>query len=289
MEATSQGNQVFLIIADDGKGMDPYVIKRKALQKNIISSEEADLLSEQELLNLIFLPGFSTAEAISDLSGRGVGMDVVKSKIQSLGGQVSINSVYGEGTSIKLSIPSTISIIQALVVENIRKELYAIPIPEIKEICYLNLQQDLFMLGPCPAIMLRKQIIPLINLDEYLNSYYLSLHEREEMNIEEAEEANDILPISDFKECYIVIIDNEGKPYGLVVSGLLGQQEIVIKPISNRVNKGTLIHGASVVSDGRVSMVVNISQVVNLYLKDSPRFFELESKVNPSKIKSIGV
>ncbi|MFN5540144.1 MAG: Hpt domain-containing protein [Candidatus Melainabacteria bacterium] len=292
MEASSQGNQVFLTIADDGKGMDPSAIKRKAIQKNIISPEEADLLSEQELLNLIFLPGFSTTEAVSDLSGRGVGMDVVKSKIQSLGGQVSMSSVCGEGTSIKLSIPSTISIIQALVVENIRKELYAIPIPEIKEICHLNLQKELFMLGSCAAILIREQIIPLINLDEYLNSYYLSLYEREEINmdeVEEAEEANDILPIADFKECYIVIIDNEGKPYGLVVSGLLGQQEIVIKPISNRVNKGSLVHGASVVSDGRVSMVINIGQVVNLYLKDSPRLSELEIKGNLSKIKPIGI
>jgi chemotaxis protein histidine kinase CheA len=148
------------------------------------------------------------------------------------------------------------------------------------------------MLGSCAAILIREQIIPLINLDEYLNSYYLSLYEREEINmdeVEEAEEANDILPIADFKECYIVIIDNEGKPYGLVVSGLLGQQEIVIKPISNRVNKGSLVHGASVVSDGRVSMVINIGQVVNLYLKDSPRLSELEIKGNLSKIKPIGI
>ncbi len=250
MSAYSQGNNVFITIQDDGRGIDPQNIKKKAVQKGLLTSEQADNLSSEELLDLIFTTGFSTAEQVSDLSGRGVGMDVVKSRVSSLGGQIFINSVAGEGTSVRLAIPSTISIIQALLIDD-RNGLYAIPLTEIKEIVKIN-TREIYEIGYCQVIVQHNETIPILNLHKYLD-------------YSDQEKEADVLI---HKEFPVVVVTSEGKNYGLIVDALVGQQEIVIKPISNRANQEGLVNGATVFGDGRVAMIVNIDQVIKAYLRE---------------------
>ena len=252
MQAHSQGNHVFITISDDGKGIDAEVVKRKALAKGLISEDEANLLSNKEIINLIFSSGFSTAETVSNLSGRGVGMDVVKSKINSLGGQITLHSVVGEGTSLKLSIPSTISIIQALII-NIQDGLYTIPLSEIREIISVEKKKQIYRIGNCDLLTFAGQSIPLINLRKYLC-------------IDESLNINDLDYIPD--HCLVITINSEDKVYGLIVESLVGQQEVVIKPISQKANLKGLINGVTVFGDGRVAMILSIDQIVRFYLNN---------------------
>lgn len=254
LQAYSQGNQVFVTITDDGKGIDPKTVKTKAIQKGLLTVEQAEMLTTEELLNLIFTSGFSTAEVVSDLSGRGVGMDVVKGKISSLGGQITITSQAGEGTSVKLSIPSTISIIQALLINDLGG-LYAIPLSEIKEIVTIDTWKSIYKIGNCDIMVLHGQTIPLIHLGRYIDFEQSRSHSHE---------------LSEFaaEQSLVIVIMSEGKPYGLLIDSLVGQQEIVIKPISNRANQEGLINGATVFGDGRVAMILNVDQIIKIYMND---------------------
>jgi two-component system chemotaxis sensor kinase CheA len=250
MQAHTQGNNVLISISDDGRGMDPHKIKMKAIQKGMLNPEQAELMNNEQVLDLVFATGFSTAENVSDLSGRGVGMDVVKSKVSGLGGQIVISSLNNEGTSVRLSIPSTISIIQALLITS-HEGLYAIPLSEIKEIVYINLKENIYALGSCPIVRLHNETVPIINLNKYLEKN--STQDKDLFKVE---------------NCLIVIVISENKNFGLIVDSLVGQQEIVIKPISNKANLEGLINGATVFGDGRVAMILNIDQVIKHYLQD---------------------
>lgn len=252
MQAYAQGNNVFVTISDDGKGISPEKVKKKAIEKGILEKEQADALSKEEALNLIFATGFSTADKVSDLSGRGVGMDIVKSKVSSLGGQIVLNSNQGEGTSIRLSIPSTISIIQALLINN-KSGLYAIPLSEIKEIVTIKIKEHVYTVGSCDIIVLHNQTVPIINLEKYLSP---------------EDENNSISSLLD--DCLVVVVASEGNQYGIIVESLVGQQEIVIKPISNRANLEGFVNGATVFGDGRVAMILNIENIIKIYLNDNP-------------------
>jgi two-component system, chemotaxis family, sensor kinase CheA len=249
MQAYSQGNNVFITISDDGRGIDPHNVKKKAVQKGIITQDQADGMDNQELLDLIFTTGFSTAEVVSDLSGRGVGMDVVRSRVSSLGGHILINSAVGEGSSIRLSIPSTISIIQVLLI-NDRGGLYAIPLSEIKEIVAINTKQEINEVASCEIITLHGETIPIVNLHKYIQGL--------------DEDAQVAFP----EQALVVVVKSEERNYGLIVDSLVGQQEIVIKPISNKVNQEGLINGATVFGDGRVAMILNVDQIIKFYLHD---------------------
>ena len=248
MQAYAQGNNVFITITDDGKGIDPQNIKKKAIQKGLLTAEEAEIMSHNEVLELIFAIGFSTADKVSDLSGRGVGMDVVKSRISSLGGQIFINSVVGEGTSIRLSIPSTISIIQALLI-NEGNGLYAIPLSQIKEIVSINVLAQVYEIGSCDIILLHNETIPLIRLGKYID-------------LEKVSENN----LKNQSNILVVIVNSEEKNYAFIIDSLVGQQEIVIKPISHKANQEGLVNGATVFGDGRVAMILNIDQITKMYL-----------------------
>lgn len=250
MQAYAQGNNVFITIADDGRGIDPQNIKKKAIQKGLLSPEEAEIMDHNELLDLIFATGFSTADKVSDLSGRGVGMDVVKSRVSALGGQIFINSIVGEGTSVRLSIPSTISIIQALLI-NDGSGLYAIPLSQIREIVRISIKEEVYKIGSCEIILLHNETIPLIDLSKYIHSEDFSKHSQKNRS-----------------EALIVVIVSEEKSYALIVDSLVGQQEIVIKPISPKANQEGLVNGATVFGDGRVAMILNVDQIIKLYLLD---------------------
>ncbi|HEY9886021.1 MAG TPA: chemotaxis protein CheA [Vampirovibrionales bacterium] len=248
VKAYSRGNNVLIAIQDDGKGINLEKVKSIALKKNLLDEEALKNLSQENILDLIFHSGFSTADSVSSLSGRGVGMDVVKEKIASLGGTITLNSEEGKGTQFKLSIPSTISIIHTLLVKTEANSLYAIPLSEIQEIVSIDTDSQVFEVGNCKITSLHEQTIPLINLSKYLEKHYKKIEER--------------------KDTLVAIINSEGKQYGLAVEHILGQQEIVIKPVSKLVNKKGLINGATVFGDGSVAMILSIDKLVRTYLDD---------------------
>jgi two-component system chemotaxis sensor kinase CheA len=253
MQAYSHGNYVFVTISDDGKGIDPKVVKLKAIEKGLISLDQAEQLNQDEIMNLIFASGFSTADKVSNLSGRGVGMDVVRGKIALLGGQISVQSVVNEGTTIKLSIPSTISIIQALLI-NLASGLYAVALSEIKEIIQVSGKRNIYKVGGMNVLIAHEQTIPLIDLDDYVS----------ERDIKKAAGRD----LGEDSELLVIIVNSEERSYGLIVDSLIGQQEIVIKPISNRVNQHGMINGATVFADGRVAMILNVDKVIRSFLDE---------------------
>ncbi|RLG56767.1 MAG: chemotaxis protein CheA [Candidatus Hydrothermarchaeota archaeon] len=236
--AKREKNHVKIIVEDDGRGIDPDKIRKKAVEKGIITEEEANKISDEEALSLIFAPGLSTAEKVTDVSGRGVGMDVVKSKITSLGGVVEIKSKVREGTRVTLTLPLTLAIIQALLIK-VRQEIYAIPLSNVLEI--LNVKRgEIKTVKGNKVINLRGKILPIIELDRLLGI---------------SENGN--------KEKYpVVVVDKENQPIGLGVDGLIGQQEIVIKTFDNILKGVKGFAGATILGDGRVVLILDIASLL---------------------------
>ncbi len=236
--AKREKNHVKIIVEDDGRGIDPDKIRKKAVEKGIITEEEANKISDEEALSLIFAPGLSTAEKVTDVSGRGVGMDVVKSKITSLGGVVEIKSKVREGTRVTLTLPLTLAIIQALLIK-VRQEIYAIPLSNVLEILNVKREEIKTVKGN-KVINLRGKILPIIELDRLLGI---------------SENGN--------KEKYpVVVVDKENQPIGLGVDGLIGQQEIVIKTFDNILKGVKGFAGATILGDGRVVLILDIASLL---------------------------
>ena len=238
--ARHEGNNVVIMVTDDGNGIDAEVIRRKAVEKGVISQEEADNLSDAEAVRLIFLPGFSTAEKITDVSGRGVGMDVVRSKIESLGGHVDVETKINEGSVFKIKLPLTLAIIQALLVK-VKQEMYAIPLGSIDRTINIT-QEDIKTVQNKEVIVLRGQIIPIIRLGDVLN-----------VPRDEGEENVDI---------FVVVVHIGERKAGIVVDTLIGQQEIVIKTLGKLLAGLKVISGATVLGDGRVALILDVSALM---------------------------
>ena len=238
MSAFHEGNNVIIQIQDDGKGIDAEFIKQKALSKGVISQEEAEALSDQETINLIFASGFSTSEEVSDVSGRGVGMDVVKNKIESLSGSVDIYSKVGEGSTFTIKLPLTLAIIQGFLI-NIADQKYVLPLETIQEIVKIS-PDDIKTIRQQEVIQRRGSVIPLISL-------------RKELNKPEYEE----IP----EELSIVIIKIGEESYGLSVDSIIGQQEVVIKRINDLSDGVEKIAGATILGDGSVALIIDIEEV----------------------------
>ncbi len=237
LRAYQDGNSVVIEVEDDGKGIDPQAIKRKAIEKGDISREVLDSMSDQEIIDLLFRPSFSTAEKITDLSGRGVGLDVVKSKIITLGGTVEIDTVLGKGSKFIVRLPLTLAIIQALMV-NISAEKYAIPLSNIQNIENIH-KGEIKLVQNQEVIVLRNQVIPVIRLDSIL----------------ELEASNN--------ETLIVVVVKKGeKQVGFVVDSLIGQQEIVIKPLGKYLTNIHMIAGATILGNGEVALILDINTLV---------------------------
>ncbi len=237
LRAYQDGNSVVIEVEDDGKGIDPQAIKRKAIEKGDISREVLDSMSEQEIIDLLFRPSFSTAEKITDLSGRGVGLDVVKSKIITLGGTVEIDTVLGKGSKFIVRLPLTLAIIQALMV-NISAEKYAIPLSNIQNIENIH-KAEIKLVQNQEVIVLRNQVIPVVRLDSIL----------------ELEASNN--------ETLIVVVVKKGeKQVGFVVDSLIGQQEIVIKPLGKYLTNIHMIAGATILGNGEVALILDINTLV---------------------------
>ena len=239
LNAYQDGNNVVIEVRDDGRGVDVEKIKKKALEKGVITQEQAAVMTEKEAIDLLFRPSFSTAEKISDLSGRGVGLDVVKSKIEALGGDVEAKTVLGAGTTFIVRLPLTLAIIQALMVE-LGQEKYAIPLGSIQTIEDVLLS-DIKYVQTKEVIHLRGNVIPLIRLRNVLDV-----------------QPDDFAPES----LTVVIVAKGDRLAGLVVDNLIGQQEIVIKSIGKYINNNKMIGGATILGDGEVALILDANAIV---------------------------
>ena len=239
LNAYQDGNNVVIEVRDDGKGVDVEKVKKKAIEKGTITPEQAAAMTEKEAIDLLFRPSFSTAEKISDLSGRGVGLDVVKSKIEALGGDVEAKTVLGGGTTFIVRLPLTLAIIQSLMVE-LGKEKYAIPLGSIQTIEDV-LPSDIKYVQTKEVIHLRGNVIPLIRLRDVLD-----------------------VPEDDFapESLTVVIVAKGDKLAGLVIDNLIGQQEIVIKSIGKYINNSKMISGATILGDGEVALILDANAII---------------------------
>lgn len=239
LNAYQDGNNVTIEVIDDGAGIDVEKVKASAVKKGHITEEQAEMLSEKEAIDLLFKPAFSTAEKISDVSGRGVGLDVVKNKIEGLGGDVEVSTKLGEGTKFTVRLPLTLAIIQALMVE-VSDEKYAIPLNSIVTIEDVMVS-DIKYVQQKEVINLRGTVIPIVRLDEML----------------------DCPPREEEPENLVVVIVKKGdKQTGLVIDNLLGQQEIVIKPLGKYINIHKMISGATILGDGEVALIIDSNSLV---------------------------
>lgn len=239
LDAYQDGNNVVIEVRDDGRGIDLEKVKSKALEKGTITEEQAETMSENDILGLLFRPSFSTAEKITDVSGRGVGLDVVKSKIEGLGGEIECKTVLGEGSTFTIRLPLTLAIITALMVE-LGEEKYAIPLGSIQSIEDVPCS-DIKYVQTREVINLRSNVIPLIRLDSILD-------------VEPREEQPESLTV--------VIVAKGEKLAGLVVDNLIGQQEIVIKSIGKYINNNKIISGATILGDGEVALIIDANTLV---------------------------
>ena len=239
LNAYQEGNNVIIQVGDDGNGIDTEAVKNKAVERGIVTPEQAEVMTQKEIVNLLFLPSFSMAKKITDISGRGVGLDVVKSNIEALGGDVEVATKLGEGTTFTVRLPLTLAIIQALMVE-IRDEKYAIALGSISNIEDIPVA-DIKYIQAEEVIHLRGNVIPLIRLDKVLD-------------IEPREEEPESLTV--------VIVKRGDSQAGLVVDNLIGQQEIVIKSLGKYINGNKLISGATILGDGEVALILDVNTLM---------------------------
>jgi len=241
LSAQQEGNTIIITIEDDGKGIDPEVIKNKAVNKGLISREKAEELTKQEIYNLIFLPGFSTAEVVTNISGRGVGMDVVKTNVTKLRGTIEIDSVPQKGTKITIRLPLTLAIISGLVVK-VQNEQFVIPLSLVIEVIRVH-KDNIYYINQKPNIKLRDKVIPVVSLREKV----LKVNGKKNTDYQ-----------------YVVIVGLAEKQIGLEVDGLIGQKEIVIKSLGNLIGKIPGIAGSSILGDGSIILILDVAEIINL-------------------------
>ncbi|WP_415944788.1 chemotaxis protein CheW [Selenomonas montiformis] len=236
--ARHEGNNVVIMVTDDGAGINADVIRRKAVEKGMISQEDAEKMDDADAVRLIFLPGFSTADKITDISGRGVGMDVVRSKIEALSGHVDVETKIDEGSVFKIKLPLTLAIIQAMLVK-VQEEMYAIPLGSIDST--INIQPtDIKTVRNKEVIVLRGEIIPIIRMEETLQ----------------------VPHVKDSDEIFVVVVHAGEAKAGIVVDNLIGQQEIVIKTLGNLFAGLKMFSGATVLGDGRVALILDVATMM---------------------------
>jgi two-component system, chemotaxis family, sensor kinase CheA len=241
LRAYHSGNHVFIEVADDGKGINREKVLNKAIERAVVSRDEAETLTDQEVYALLFSSGFSTADKISDISGRGVGLDVVKTKIESLGGVISIDSSPGKGSTFLIQLPMTLSIMHCMLIK-LEEETYAIPFSSIVEITKLS-QEEVVLIQNQKVMQLRGQIIPLVYLKEVLH-----------------------VPTNESKmdqQLFIVIVRKGDKTVGIVVDSILGQQEIVLKSLGGFLNNLFAISGATILGTGEVALIIDSNQLIS--------------------------
>ena len=232
-------------ISDDGGGIDPNKIRAKAIEKQLVTADTSSKMNDRELINLIFLPGFSTAAAITNVSGRGVGMDVVKTNIEKIGGTVDVQSQLGSGSTFKIKIPLTLAIIPALIV-NCKAERYAIPQVSLLELVRLDasqVEEKIEMLHGAPVYRLRGNLLPLVYLRK-------ELYPHEDL---------DVVAVADNERGFnIVVLQADDRQFGLVVDKITDSQEIVVKPLGKQLQGISVFAGATIMGDGTVALILDV-------------------------------
>ena len=239
LHAYQDGNSVVIEIGDDGNGIDADVVKNKAIEKGVVTPEQAEMMTEQQCVDLLFHPGFSTAKVVSEISGRGVGLDVVKSKVESLSGEVSVKTKLGEGSTWTIRLPLTLAIIQALMVV-VGDEKYAIPLDSIQTIEDVT-PSDVKLVSGKEVITLRGSVCPLIHLNELL-----------ECESKRNEDENLV----------VVIVKKGDKQCGLIIDELIGQLEIVIKPLGKYTSNARFLSGATILGDGEIALILDPNALI---------------------------
>jgi len=241
LKAYNEGNQIVIEIQDDGAGMDPEFLKKKAIEKGVINEAEANNMSDKEAYGLIFRPGFSTAAKVTGVSGRGVGMDVVKTNIENLNGIIDIDSELGVGTTFKLRIPLTLAIMQALLV-SVQEEYFAIPLSSVLETVRISVD-EIYAIEDKNVLKLRDEVLSLVRLSDIFD-------------VENVYDMNEHL--------YVVIIGVADSKLGIIVDGLVGQEEIVIKSMGDYLKGIEGIAGATIRGDGRVTLIADVAAMIKL-------------------------
>lgn len=254
--AYQDGDHICIEVSDDGQGMDREAVLRKAVEKGLIFEAEIEKLSDEQLLSLIFLPGFSTAEQVSEVSGRGVGMDVVKRAIEGMGGNIRIRSITGRGTTVTISLPLTMAIIPAVLVD-VSGSMLAVPLSSVKEVLKVT-ELELKTVGGRRVIRLRDEVLTMIHLSEALSLG-----------------SNGSSAAGEDPRMPVVVVDYEEKKIGLGVDRVIGTGEIVIKSLSRHYQEIEGLIGASILGNGRIALIVDVEALVRLYYRvdgDERRF-----------------
>ncbi|MGE5499500.1 MAG: chemotaxis protein CheA, partial [Syntrophothermus sp.] len=241
LSAEHEGNNIIISIEDDGKGIDPELLKEKAVKKGLITKEKAAELSRQETLNLIFLPGFSTNEVVTNVSGRGVGMDVVKTNVTKLRGLINIETTVDQGTRFIIKLPLTLAIIQGLLVR-VNTETVVIPLNSVVEVVRVS-NDEIKTINQNEVIRIRDSVLPLLRIDKMLYT-----------------DDNDA---NRSKWQYVVIVGIAEKRFGVRVDELVGQKEVVIKSLGNYLGNIDGIAGSTIMGDGKVVMIVDVGELIN--------------------------
>ncbi|MDE7447902.1 MAG: response regulator, partial [Helicobacter sp.] len=241
LKAYNEGNHIVIEVADDGKGLNADALKQKGIEKGVISEREADSMTDKEAYAIIFKAGFSTAQKVSNISGRGVGMDVVKTNIEKLNGIIDVDSEFGKGMTLKLKIPLTLAIIQALLVI-VQEECYAIPLASVLETVRVG-QDEIYSVEGKSVLRLRNEVVSLVRLGDIfgVDSVF--------QNTEEA---------------YVVVIGLAENKIGVIVDFLVGQEEIVIKSLGYYLSGTEGIAGATVRGDGKITLIVDVAAMMNM-------------------------
>lgn len=243
LKAAQEGDHILLVIEDDGKGMDPEVLRKIAVEKGLMDAETAARMTDHDCFNLIFAPGFSTKKEISDISGRGVGMDVVKTRIAQLNGTVEIDSVLDKGTRISIKVPLTLAIMSTLMVK-LETQLFALPLVSVSEIFHLDLTRTNVMDGKL-VVLVRERTLPLF----YLNHWLVKGQKNAEVP----------------KEGHVVVVHIGNQRVGFVVDELIGQEEVVIKPLGALLHGTMGLAGATITGDGGIALILDVPGLMQRY------------------------
>lgn len=245
LSAQQEGDHILLMIEDDGAGMDPDKLRALAVKRGLMDAEAADRLTDKECYALIFAPGFSTKEQISDVSGRGVGMDVVKTKISQLNGAVDIESAMGQGTQVAIKVPLTLAIMPTLMVM-LEDQAFALPLVNVNEIFHLDISKTNIVDGK-EVVMVRGKPLPLYNLGNWLVNSRRTLRDHEEST------------------AHVVVVSVGTQRVGFIVDQLVGQEEVVIKPLGKMLHGTPGLSGATITGDGRIAVILDVPSLLKHY------------------------
>jgi two-component system chemotaxis sensor kinase CheA len=256
---------ILISLEDDGNGIDVEAVKRKAVDRGVVSQEQADRMTDREAVQLIFAPGLSTAQQLSDVSGRGVGMDVVRANVEKINGSVEVETRKGHGTTFTIRLPLTLAIVQALLVR-VAGGIYALPIHAVTETLRIE-EEQIHRINHREAIQLRGTVLPLVSL-------------RTVFGLED--EQNDA-EIGGDTRLLVAVQTNNARQVGLIVDGLVGEQEIVIKPLGQLVGDVAGMSGAAILGDGSVALILDVAALIARAIRDNTTLAPTPAAAGPAK------